>query len=105
MKDLGTLVGPDSGPFAINHEGQVAGSSYLSSVPNADTGIPTMDPFLWEKGRITDLGTLGGTIGSAQGLNSRGQVIGISNLTGNQVFHPFLWSPETRRMQDLGTLV
>jgi probable HAF family extracellular repeat protein len=53
---------------------------------------------------MTDLGSLGGTIGSAQLMNSRGQVIGISNLKGNQISHPFLWSPETRRMQDLGTL-
>lgn len=104
MKDIGTLGGPDSGPFSINNRGQVAGSSYLNDSPNPDTDIPTQDPFLWERGTMTDLGSLGGTIGSVQGMNSRGQVIGISNLKGNQVYHPFLWSPETRRMQDLGTL-
>jgi probable HAF family extracellular repeat protein len=104
MKDLGTLGCPDSGPFAINHEGQVAGSSYLSSVLNADTGIPTMDPFLWDKGRMIDLDSRVEASGAAQGMNSRGQAIGVSNLTGNRVFHPFLWTPEKRRMEDLGTL-
>jgi probable HAF family extracellular repeat protein len=104
MKDIGTLGGPDSGPFSINNRGQVAGASYLNDSPNPDTGIPTQDPFLWERGTMMDLGSLGGTIGSAQGMNSRGQVIGVSNLKGNQIYHPFLWSPETRRMQDLGTL-
>jgi probable HAF family extracellular repeat protein len=104
LKDVGTLGGPDAAPFWINNQGQVAGSSYLSSVPNADTGIPTIDPFLWEKGTMMDLGSLGGTIGFAQGMNSHGQVIGVSNLQGNQVSHPFLWSSEKRRMEDLGTL-
>jgi len=104
MKDIGTLGGPDAAPFAINNYGHVAGSSYLNSSPNPDTGIPSIDPFLWDKGTMTDLGSLGGTLGFAQGLNSRGEVIGISALSGNQVSHPFLWTPKTRRMQDLGTL-
>ena len=104
MKDVGTLGGPDAAPFSINNRGQVAGSSYLNDSPNADTGIPTLDPFLWEKGTMIDLGSLGGTVGAAQGMNSRGEVTGVSALEGNQVSHPFLWSPEKRRMQDLGTL-
>ena len=42
--------------------------------------LPTFEPFLWEHGTMQDLGTLGGTIGFAYGLNNRVQVIGISNL-------------------------
>ena len=40
---------------------------------------------------MTDLGTLGGTSGVSLGLNNRGQVIGVSNLAGDQFADPFLW--------------
>jgi probable HAF family extracellular repeat protein len=40
---------------------------------------------------MLDLGTLGGTNGSPTALNNQGEVIGVSNLSGDQSFHPFLW--------------
>lgn len=98
-RDLGTLGGPDALAYAINQRGQIAGQSYTSYTPNAGTGMPTMDPFLWEKGKLTDLGTLGGTIGNAIWLNNRGQVTGSSNVAGDQVSHGFLW--EGGVMKDL----
>jgi probable HAF family extracellular repeat protein len=55
------------------------------------TGVPTIDPFLWENGKMTDLGSLGGTNGFPVALNNRGQVIGVSNLAGDQTADPFLW--------------
>jgi len=51
---------------------------------------------------MLDLGTLGGTLGSAAALNNRGEVVGQSNLAGDLIFHPFLWT-KSRGMQDLGT--
>jgi probable HAF family extracellular repeat protein len=51
---------------------------------------------------MIDLGTLGGTIASAQCGNHRGQIIGMSFLAGNQTVHPFLW--ERGALRDLGTL-
>jgi hypothetical protein len=47
---------------------------------------------------MVDLGTLGGTIGFANFLNSRGEVVGSSNLAGDLTHHPFLWSRENLRI-------
>ncbi len=106
MTNLGTLGGPESPPFgniSINESGQVAGSSFTNSIPNPVTGLPTADPYLWQSGKMTDLGTLGGTLGFPFKLNDRGQVVGTSNLAGDLTAHPFLWD-HRRGILDLGTL-
>jgi len=108
MQDLGTLGGPDAGVLGftgdieINERGQVAACSYTNSIVNPTTGTPTLDPFLWEDGKMLDLGSLGGTSGCAINLDNRGQVIGYSNLAGDLGLHPFLWSQGV--LKDLGTL-
>jgi probable HAF family extracellular repeat protein len=102
MHDLGTLGGPDAMASWINNDGLVAGQSFTSSVVNASTGYPTMDPFLWHDGKMIDLGTLGGTSGTANWLTDRGDVIGTSNLKGDQTHHAFVW--RGGKMIDLGTL-
>lgn len=109
MQDLGTLGGPDANAYFVNERGQVAGYSYTNATPNSSNGsacppnVPTQDPFLWAQGTMVDLGTLGGTCGVPLALNNRGEVVGKSNLAGNQSFHPFLWTPHGG-IQDLGTL-
>lgn len=105
MLDLGTLGGPDSTALISNDHGQVAGWSYTSFVANPSTGTPTVDPFLWspEDRKMVDLGGLGGTFGAPFFMNGRGQVIGVSNLTGDVIVHPFLWS-KSGGMKDLGGL-
>jgi probable HAF family extracellular repeat protein len=101
--DIGTLGGDDTFPgSSCNHppEGMVWGNSTTSTMLNSDTGLPTLDPFLWDHGKMTDLGTLGGTFGFAQCANNRRQIIGQSSLAKSPIActdgrltgcHAFLW--------------
>ena len=121
-RDLGTLGGPDALPNQnCNNQRQdlVTGQSLLPDFTvNPDTGSPTWHPFLWQDGKMVDLGTLGGTLlGVLQCANNAGHVAGTSSLTGdpmdpfgpiqapngnNFIGHAFLW--KNGAMQDLGTL-
>ena len=106
MHDLGTLGGPDSWAMYVNNRGQVAGTSYTSDVIDLNTQSPPSDAFLWEDGKMKDLGNLGGTNGFlgpqfVQALNNRGQVVGLMALAGDQVNHAFLW--DGGKLSDLGT--
>jgi len=105
MQDLGTLGGRDSFPAGgCNNQraGLVAGASTTSSGES--------HAFLWDNGTMTDIPTLGGTSAVAQCANNAGQVIGFSNLTGDEgcntdngcAVHTFSWDHGT--LQDLGTL-
>jgi len=51
---------------------------------------------------MTDLGTLGGTSASANGINAEGQVVGGASTVDDNAYHAFLYSGGT--MVDLGTL-
>jgi probable HAF family extracellular repeat protein len=109
MLDLGTLgTGTDAGVLGfkgnveINDAGQVVACSFTNTTINPVTGTPTLDPFLWDKNQgMVDLGTLGGTSGCALNINKKGEVVGYSNVAGDQTLHPFLWTAPGP-MQDLG---
>jgi probable HAF family extracellular repeat protein len=95
MEDLSTLGGPDAVALFVNERGQVAGFSYTNSTPNPVTGLPPLHPFVWTRENgMKDLGTLGGTLGwiscECGAFNNRGQLVGLSNLAGDQIAHSFL---------------
>jgi probable HAF family extracellular repeat protein len=118
--DIGTLGGTDTfaGASCSNPApGVVVGGSSTSTISNPDTGLPTVDPFLWRNGKMVDLGTLGGTNGFAQCANNRLQIIGQSSVAANPAAcnfpaaepesagpgcHAFFW--ENGVITDLGTL-
>ena len=103
IRDLGTL-GEGTISFApyVNNRGQVAGFSTTDTILTVH-GVPTLHPFFWEANRgLVDVGTLGGVYSLANGLNSRGQVVGFSTIAGDETNHAFLWDQGV--MQDLGTL-
>ena len=107
IKQLPTYGGdPDGVAVAINDHGQVAGISGDCStfnVTNSYNLLP-VHALLWDDGKVTNLGSLGGAFGSqAHGINNRGQVVGASDLAGDAVFHGFVWSPSTG-MQDVPPL-
>ena len=93
IRDVGTLGGISSFPYALNERGQVVGGS--------GTSTGQFHPFLWQNGRLRDLGTLGGTQALASGVNEHGQVVGRSG-TATGEHHAFLW--QRGRLRDLGTL-
>ena len=113
--DLGTLGGNQSLAGAINQRGQVIGVA-ANTTPDAYSlfGWATETRgFIWDKGVMRDLGTLGGADTSPSFINERGQVAGNSylnfdappdpNLCGFPITtHPFFW--EDGQMVDLGTL-
>jgi probable HAF family extracellular repeat protein len=84
---------------------KLRGTRTRGATPNA-SGFPTVQPFVWEYGKMLDIGSFGGTFcitGCVNWLNNRGQAVGGSDLPGDTTEHPFLWS-EDEGMKDLGTL-
>jgi len=105
--DLGTLGGPSAWATAINDNGQIIGQSFTG----VETGVPRnaagwffsrpMAGFIWENGKMTDLGNLGGTWALPLRINNQGQVIGYMTTRGDSSVHPFFW--EQGVLKDLGT--
>ena len=101
---------PDGIVYNLNNNREVVGASGTCTTfnPNFLNSLLAVHALLWENGKATDLGNLGGQTGQAGGnaaydVNNRGEVVGGSDLAGDTTFHAFLWTRKTG-MQDLGTL-
>jgi probable HAF family extracellular repeat protein len=119
--DLGTLGGLNSWMNwgEINDRGQVVGDSETAVPdPNGEdicgfgTHLTCL-PFLWQKGHMSALPTLGGNSGQASAINNRGEIAGFAengtvdsscppNTTNNQIELPVLW--EKGKIQALPTV-
>src|SRR5205823_1358416 len=83
---------------AINDRGQVVGHAEGPPRPNQP---PAARAFLWENGRLRDLGALGHDESTAEHINNKGQVIGwLYDARPAATYHTFLW--ENGAMRDLG---
>src|SRR5215469_15526134 len=78
LTDLGTLGGTFSQAFGVNDKGWVVGFATTE-------GDISLHAFLWRRGVMTDLGTLGGSdplpSSAANAVNNRGEIVGISETS------------------------
>lgn len=89
-------VDTEASAFGINDKGQAVGGS--------GNCVSWTHALLWQDGKTTDLGNLGGTLYLyGISINNQGQVVGLSSVSGNASWHGFLWQKRTG-MIDLGTL-
>lgn len=81
--------------FGLNATGQLAGFYYVAFVHPARA-------FLYDKGNLTDLLTLGGDTSTGYAINDAGTVAGQADLAANGGSHAFLYRGGP--LLDLGTL-
>ena len=95
VTDLGTLNSNGySWAHAVNLNGEVTGIAGVSKVNSSQA-------FLYSGGKMTGLGTLGGTSGVGNGINASGQIAGYSQ-NASRLYRAFLVSDG--KMTDIGDL-
>jgi len=103
IKDLGTLGGTDALAFFVNEAGQAGGDSYTNSAFSMNCAFPlTTHAFFYENGKMTDVGTFGGSCSSFGWMNNHGQITGYAN-TPDENNHAFVWDKH-HGLKNLGEL-
>jgi probable HAF family extracellular repeat protein len=92
IRDLGTLGGTDSEAWTANDKGEIIGIAFLSTPPVPPFNEPQTDAFLWARGKMMDLGNLGGGFSTPSAINQNGQVTVLSFDASNQHVLSYLWS-------------
>ncbi|WP_404787355.1 hypothetical protein [Altericista sp. CCNU0014] len=75
FKNLGTFGAQQATFRDINNAGQIIGSTSEGSGATA-----TSNPFIYQDGEYTAIGSLGGKTGSVNGINEFGEVVGTSQI-------------------------
>lgn len=81
MRDLGALGGLGSSARAVNDAGQVVGDADTATKPYEDHQPPPYHAFLWQNGKMHDLGAPQGGFSEAYAINNRGQIAGASYIS------------------------
>jgi probable HAF family extracellular repeat protein len=88
--------------IAVNDNSQIVGTSGMCGSGPGLGPIP-VHAVLWQNDSVTDLGNLGGAVNNiAYAINKSGQIVGASDLAGDNTGHAFLWQKGI--MTNLGTL-
>jgi len=89
--------------IGINDSGQVVGLSGNCVSPNFNgNGTSPQHGVVWQRGKATNIGTLGGSYIFPWAINAKGQVVGQASPPGDQTLHTFLW--QNGVMTDLGEI-
>ncbi len=96
MTDIGAISGALSEANAVNDANQVAGRSSIAG---------GFAPIRWQNGQMINLGSLGGTNGSAFDINASGNTVGFStNASGST--RAFFWHDlNTNGQSDPGEMI
>jgi probable HAF family extracellular repeat protein len=91
--------------FWINSQGEAVGASGPCAPYDPRYGLPLQPEhaLLWRKGKLVDLGSLGGAMNNAGfAINNFTEIAGASDLPSDTYQHAFLWRRGV--MRDLGVL-